>query len=198
MSETADAWAGGSGDRRSLGPETWIWGGATLAVAIAFGWLGSLGWPGEPNGCLTRFVCFCEAVQPGVARQPWNTWSNLPAIALAGWVSWQVSAIRGDAARQADERLMRVAGVGRVFAAMLWCHEAGLSHVSTEPEHSAALRCAPLDAARTCMSRMAPPSWRRHKPRASDGDLSSRRICNSRDRRRCFSHPRCATIAQNR
>lgn len=125
MSETADARAGGSGDRRSLGPETWIWCGATLAVAIAFGWLGSLGWPGEPSGCFTRFVCFCEAVQPGVARQPWNTWSNLPAIALAGWVSWQVSAIRGDAARQADDRLMRVAGVGGVFAAMLWLQGVG-------------------------------------------------------------------------
>jgi hypothetical protein len=125
MSETAEARAGGSGDRRGLGPETWIWCGATLAVAIAFGWLGSLGWPGEPSGCLTRFVCFCEAVQSGVARQPWNTWSNLPAIALAGWVSWQVSAIRGDAARQADERLMRVAGVGGVFVAMLWFQGVG-------------------------------------------------------------------------
>lgn len=125
MSETADARAGGSGTRRSLGPETWIWCSATLAVAVAFGWLGSLGWPGEPSGCLTRFVCFCEAVQPGVARQPWNTWSNLPAIALAGWVSWQVPAIRGNAARQADERLMRVAGVGSVFAAMLWFQGVG-------------------------------------------------------------------------
>jgi hypothetical protein len=125
MSETAGARAGGSGGRRSLGPETWIWCCATLAVAIAFGWLGSLGWPGEPSGCLTRFVCFCEAVQPGVARQPWNTWSNLPAIALAGWVSWQVSAIRRDAARQADDRLTRVAGVGGVFAAMLWFQGVG-------------------------------------------------------------------------
>ena len=41
MSETADARAGDSCARRSLGPETWIWCLATLAVAIAFGRLGS-------------------------------------------------------------------------------------------------------------------------------------------------------------
>lgn len=125
MSEAADAWTGGSGDRRRLGPETWIWCWATLAAAIAFGWLGALDWPGEPSGCLTSFVCFCEEVQPGVARQPWNTWSNLPAIALAGWVTWQVSAIRGDAVRQANDRLMEVARVGSVFAAMLWFQGVG-------------------------------------------------------------------------
>lgn len=123
MSQTTDIRAAGHG--WGVGPETWIWCCATLAVAVAFGWLGSSGWPGEPSGCLTRIVCFCEAAQPGVARQPWNTWSNLPAIALAGWVSLQVTAIRGAAVRQADERLMSVAGVGCVFAAMLWFQGVG-------------------------------------------------------------------------
>ncbi|ACY18719.1 hypothetical protein [Haliangium ochraceum] len=125
MNESASVPPVDAGEARSRALEVWIWCAATLAIALVFGWLGALGWPGEASGCLDRFICFCEAAQPGIARQPWNTWSNLPAIALAGWVSWQVGGIRVHATRAGDTRLLRVARVGAVFAVMLWVQGVG-------------------------------------------------------------------------
>jgi hypothetical protein len=66
-------------------PATWAALWITLAaVAVALTVLGGFalaGWPGEPNGCLETFGCFCEAPRPVLVRQPANTFSNVGFIA---------------------------------------------------------------------------------------------------------------------
>jgi hypothetical protein len=66
-------------------PATWaeLWitlAAVTLALAV-LGGFALAGWPGEPNGCLETFGCFCEAPRPGLVRQPANTISNVGFIA---------------------------------------------------------------------------------------------------------------------
>ncbi len=52
---------------------------------VVFFTLGRRGWTGKPDDCVEGGVdiCFCEKLQPGMIRQPSNTWSNL-AFVLVG------------------------------------------------------------------------------------------------------------------
>ncbi|MDX2163733.1 MAG: ceramidase domain-containing protein [bacterium] len=70
---------------------SWFWGlvGATV-ILIVFGVFTAVGWPGEPDDCVTdpNGNCYCEAyvspaVDPRGVKQPSNTWSGLAPI-LAG------------------------------------------------------------------------------------------------------------------
>ena len=76
--------------------EAIVAGGFSALVLIPFLIFVAAGWPGKENSCVTdtdggRIAnsCYCEAFQradigkPGV-RQPFNTWSNLYALATGG------------------------------------------------------------------------------------------------------------------
>lgn len=56
---------------------------ATAALPAALAAVAAQGWPGGPNACVAADACYCEALRPGWARQPANTWSCL-AYVLAG------------------------------------------------------------------------------------------------------------------
>ena len=72
-----------------------------LAGIALFFWLAARGWPGAPSQCLKGFICYCEQTQPGLARQPFNTWSNLAALPV-------VLLIAHDAARRDGRALRRL------------------------------------------------------------------------------------------
>lgn len=68
------------------------------AILLPFLLLVLLGWPGDPDSCITRTTddaansCYCEAFdpeeigEPGV-RQPFNTWSNLYSLLTGGFLA---------------------------------------------------------------------------------------------------------------
>lgn len=63
-----------------------------LALAI----IGLLGWPGEVG---SAGMVFCEALRPGIIKQPANAWSNLGFTFAGLWVgffAWQHFASGGD------------------------------------------------------------------------------------------------------
>jgi hypothetical protein len=59
-----------------------------LTSAALFAWLAALDWPGAPNACVLEGDCYCEAARPGWIRQPANTWSCLPGLAVALGIAW--------------------------------------------------------------------------------------------------------------
>jgi hypothetical protein len=104
-------------------PELWI---ALAAVALALAALGGFalaGWPGEPNGCLQTFGCFCEAPRPGLVRQPANTFSNVGFIAVGLGIAWEAGRrrARGGAPSAGDPPIARgfLPGLCAVVVALL-------------------------------------------------------------------------------
>lgn len=76
-------------------------GGFSLAILLPFLLFVALGWPGEPDPCISERsgtadnTCYCEQFdraeigEPGV-RQPFNTWSNLYSILTGAFVAFFV------------------------------------------------------------------------------------------------------------
>lgn len=90
----------------------WLPIGATLALNLLgvalFVWLSRAGFPGEPSACLERFVCYCEVPRGGLARQPFNTWSNLAVVPVALGIAYDASGLRAG--------LQRTVGMTFAFA----------------------------------------------------------------------------------
>lgn len=88
------------GSRRAW-VELGVAGGFSLAILLPFLLFVALGWPGEPDPCISERsrtadnTCYCEQFdraeigEPGV-RQPFNTWSNLYSILTGAFVAFFV------------------------------------------------------------------------------------------------------------
>jgi hypothetical protein len=67
-----------------------VWDAGIFIIIGAFLFFMMLGWPGDPDNCVTNNVCYCEAFDPAKVmagapgvRQAVNTWFNLYAIATS-------------------------------------------------------------------------------------------------------------------
>jgi hypothetical protein len=109
------------------GPGSWELAAAGVLVAVALGALGfgiAAGWPGTETACAHE-RCWCEALQPGPVREPWNTFSNLPLFGLCFFVAARACAERRRGRRRANAVLV-------TFAYALWLQGTGalLYHAS--------------------------------------------------------------------
>jgi hypothetical protein len=60
----------------------------------AFLALASAGWPGAPSRCLEDIICYCEVTQPGLVRQPFNSWSNLACVPVSLLIAFDAERLR--------------------------------------------------------------------------------------------------------
>ncbi len=102
-----------------------VYGVFSGVVLFAFLLFVALGWPGEPNNCISEVphACYCESFDAakveanrGGVRQPWNTWSNLYALGTGAFLAWQMSLQRrrreaNPEAFVGDENRMRTSNV---------------------------------------------------------------------------------------
>jgi hypothetical protein len=74
------------------------------------------GYPGGPDECIALGDCYCEAIGPGIAAQPANSWSNLGFAAVGLLVLADAGRRRRGTSRLAgDDRYVLLYGAVGVF-----------------------------------------------------------------------------------
>ena len=90
------------------------------AVFFAGMWaLSRHGYPGGPDECIRLGDCYCEAIGPGIAAQPANSWSNLGFVAIGLLVLADAGRRRRGTSRMVtDDRYVLLYGAVGVFLGM--------------------------------------------------------------------------------
>lgn len=88
----------------------------TLAFFAGMWLLSRNGYPGAPDECIALGDCYCEAIGPGIAAQPSNSWSNLGYIAIGLLVLVDAGRRRrGTSAMAGDDRFVLLYGAVAIF-----------------------------------------------------------------------------------
>jgi hypothetical protein len=87
-----------------------------LGFFAAMGALSIGGYPGGPDECIALGDCYCEAIGPGIAAQPANSWSNLGFVVVGLAVLWDSGRRRPGRSRiSTDDRYAVLYGSVAVF-----------------------------------------------------------------------------------
>ena len=92
-------------------------GSVVVALFIVGMWVVSRdGYPGGPDECIILGDCYCEAIGPGIAGQPANSWSNLGFVAIGLLVLADAGRRRRGTSRMAiDDRYVILYGAVGIF-----------------------------------------------------------------------------------
>ena len=76
---------------------------ALVAFLAGMWFLSRDGYPGGPDECIALGDCYCEAIGPGIAAQPANSWSNLGFAAIGLLVLIDAGRRRHETSRMATD-----------------------------------------------------------------------------------------------